>query len=61
MCLYLCCAYNKVTNEVMKNMRTKDWKGFLRKSVLEGVSLVVAPSLFQTSSEGIEVSKSNNI
>ena len=57
----MCCAHNKVTNEVMKNMRTKDWKGFLRKSVLEGVSLVVAPSLFQTSSEGIEISKSNNI
>lgn len=42
-------------------MRTKGWKDFLKESVLEGVSLVVAPSLFQTSSEGIEISKSNNI
>lgn len=61
MYLYLCYIHNKVTDKVMKDMRTKGWKGFLRKSVLEGVSLVVAPSLFQTSSEGIEVSKSNNI
>lgn len=61
MYLYLCYTYNKVADKVMKDMRTKGWKDFLKESVLEGVSLVVAPSLFQTSSEGIEISKSNNI
>lgn len=50
----MCHKYNKAAKKSMKDMKTKSRRDFLKKSVLAGASLVVAPSLLQTSSERIE-------